>query len=598
MTKPYYFTTAIFFTINLFICTDLVAQDILPPAPAWKGKSETLVVRKNDPWITPAEASDFSLTPDYNETFQWLHKLAASTGLVKIVSIGKSAEARDINMVIVSSDGSFEKSSLVNSSKPLLLVQAGIHAGEIDGKDAGLMLLRDIVTGKKLKLIENVNILFIPILNVDGHERISPFNRVNQRGPSNMGWRTNARNLNLNRDYSKLDTEEIRAVVGVMNDYQPDLYLDLHVTDGADYQYDITYGFSEGYSPAISKWLRRSLTPKANEDLKKMGHIPGPLVFAANDRDFKDGMIEYAYSARFSNNYGDVRHLPSILVENHSLKPFRQRVLGTYVFLESVINALADHGKSLQQAIEEDRASSKTEVVLTWKRSAKPDSIKFLGIRSERKPSAVTAKDYIVWTAQPITETIPFIRHNAPDVSVKKPRAYVVPSTHKDVIERLRLHGIVMEQLTAPTTLDVRMYRITESTFARGPFEGHVSVSVKATHEKASATFHPGSVRISTSQPLGDLVVHLLEPESADSFLQWGFFNEIFNRTEYIEEYAIEPLAQKMLAADPALKSAFESEKKKDPDFAKNPQKVYEWFYSKSPYVDTRYLLYPVGIED
>src|SRR5690606_5020081 len=279
------------------------------------------------------------------------------------------------------------------SSKPLLLIQAGIHSGEIDGKDAGMMLLRDVVNGSKKDLLDRVNLLFIPILSVDGHERSSPYNRVNQRGPSNMGWRTNARNLNLNRDYAKLDTEEIRAVIAVINAYKPDLYLDIHVTDGADYQYDITYGYSESYSPSIAQWLTGKFRPNVDASLKAFDHIPGPLVFAANDRDFSKGMVEFGHSTRFSNGYGDIAHLPTVLIENHSLKPFRQRVLGTYVFLEATIRLLASDGKALQDATASDRAYRHKEVVLSWRRSETPDTVEFLGIVSQIKTSSVTNKE-------------------------------------------------------------------------------------------------------------------------------------------------------------------------------------------------------------
>lgn len=334
------FNIPTFILLLLTAHSSLLAQDILPPTLPWKGKSESLVTGKKDPWITKAEASDFAETPSYAETMSWLEKLERSTDKIKIVSIGKSANGRDINMVIASSDKQFSVQALKDSKKPILLAQAGIHAGEIDGKDAGLMLLRDIIHGKKSELISQVNLLFVPILNVDGHERISPYNRVNQRGPNNMGWRTNARNLNLNRDYAKIDTEEIRAIIKVINEYNPSLYFDLHVTDGADYQYDITYGFSEAYSPAIAKWLGSTFQPFVDQELKKYGHIPGPLMFAANDKDFTEGNMEFSFSARFSNNYGDLIHLPSILVENHSLKPYKQRVLGTYVFLEAAMKLL------------------------------------------------------------------------------------------------------------------------------------------------------------------------------------------------------------------------------------------------------------------
>lgn len=574
-------------------------QDVLPPVIEWKGTSIRLIAGEANPWITPAERSGFRNTPSYAETMEWVTRLCGQSGnTMKMISIGKSANGREINMVIISADRATDPESLRRSLKPLLLVQAGIHAGEIDGKDAGMMLLRDIAFGDKKELIRNVNILFIPILNVDGHERISAYNRVNQRGPGQMGWRTNARNLNLNRDYTKLDTEELQAVTSVINGYDPDLYLDLHVTDGADYQYDITYGYTQGYSPTIAKWLEEKLSPAADRHLRAYGHIPGPLIFATNNRDFSDGMIEYPYSARYSNNYGDLRHLPSVLVENHSLKPFRQRVLGTYVFLEAVLLTLAADGKSLQEAIANDRRSRRPQIPLTWKLSDTSDSITLLAIESRLKKSAVTNSEYVEWTGKPVVQKVSFQRYTKPDKLARRPKAYWVPGTYADVIRRLKLHGITMEPVTSPVEVNVRMYRAQDFSFAQAPFEGHVGVTATFTELRLQEKYYPGAVRIPTDQPLGDLAIYLLEPYSPDSFFQWGFFPEIFSRTEYVEEYAIEPLARKMLAADPALKKEFEEKKAADARFSADPGAIYEWFYQRSPYADNRWLLYPVGAED
>ena len=205
------------------------------------------------------------------------------------------------------------------------------------------MLLRDLtVGGRHGGLLDHAHFLFVPILNVDGHERFSPFNRMNQRGPRQMGWRTNRRNLNLNRDFAKLDTPEVRALVAAIERWQPDLYLDLHVTDGADYQYDITYGWNppHGWSPAIASWLDEVLRPAVDHELEAWGHVPGPLVLVANNRDLSGGFLGWTAGPRFSNGYGDARHLATVLVENHSLKPFDQRVLGTYVLLASALDTL------------------------------------------------------------------------------------------------------------------------------------------------------------------------------------------------------------------------------------------------------------------
>ena len=582
--------------ILLPFMTSAQQEEILPPVLPWKGKSLELVVKKDNPWITPTEQNDFVKTPSYAETMAWFTKLTAASDVLEMVTVGQSANGRKIEMVIASQDKTFDKAALRSSTKPLLLVQAGIHAGEIDGKDAGMMLLRDIAFGNKKDLLKNVNLLFIPILNVDGHERVSPNNRPNQRGPENMGWRANARNLNLNRDYTKLDSEEIRAVAQVMTDYNPSFYVDLHVTDGADYQYDITYGNVE-YSPTIAQWLEQTFRPAIDKGLKSYGHIPGPLIFATNDRDFTQGRMEFPYMPRFSTNYGDLRRIPSILVENHSLKPFKQRVLGTYVFLEALLQVVGKESAALKKVIQSDAGLRNNDVVITWVAPEKPDTVTLLGIESTLEKSTVTSGDYVRWTGKPVTQKISYTRVDQPGISVKRPKAYWVPATYTNVIERLAMHGVKMEKITEPKTIEVELYHLQDAKIASEPFEGHFNVTTKAQSKKQKEIFYPGSVRVSTDQVLGDLVVYLLEPESPDSFLAWGFFPEIFSRTEYIEEYAIEPLARWMLAKDENLRKEFELKKKEDPAFINDKTKVYAWFYERSQFYDNRYLVYPVGIE-
>jgi hypothetical protein len=273
-------------------------------------------------------------------------------------------------------------------------------------------------------------------------------------------------------------------------------------------------------------------------------------------------------------------------------------VLGTYIFLEGVINTLKNDGASLKKAIEQDRALRNKESVLTWKAAAKTDSMTLLGIESKRLKSEVTSQDYVAWLGKPVTTKIPFFRNNAPDKIATRPKAYWIPGTYPEVIAKIRLHGIKVEEVSQLKEQQVKMYRIENYKFSAEPFEGHFGVSGNFQAEQRKEIFYPGSVRIDTNQPLGDLVITLLEPGSPDSFLQWGFFLEIFNRTEYIEEYVIEPLARNMLAKDEKLRADFEAKKKQDPAFIKDSQAVYEWFYARSPYVDSRWLLYPVGIEE
>jgi murein tripeptide amidase MpaA len=618
---PTKFNSLLFFIF--LVITTSQAQSVLPPLMEWKGKSESLIAKASNPWITPTEKSGFITTPDYAETMSWLKKLSDASPLLSMISIGKSPEGRDIFMIIASSEKTTTSAALKNSSKPLLFVQAGIHSGEIDGKDAGMMLLRDIAFGDKKQLLEAVNFLFIPILNVDGHERSSPYNRPNQRGPQNMGWRTNAENLNLNRDYAKQDTKEIKAVVDVINDYDPLLYLDIHVTDGADYQYDITFGGlgQQGYSQGIATWLSTKFKPYTDGDLKANGHIPGPLLFAVNNRDFSQGNMLLLGEPRFSHAYGDARHMASVLVENHSLKPFRQRVLGTYVLLESTLKLLATEGQSLRESTKADRAKRVAQLPMKWQvpqmpnavtfnaqsavpnnSSVAPDSLDLLGIESKIVKSPVTNSDYVDWTGKSMTLRIPNYKATEGSELIPRPKGYYVPVSCYEVIERLKRQGIQMELLKQALEIPVEMYRIHDAKFQNTdagaqPFEGHILVKGNITEEIRKQLFPAGSAYISTDQPLGDLAMLLLEPKSPDSYFSWGFFYQIFQRTEYIEAYVMEPMIKKMLEESPELKAEFEKKKSEDTNFAKNSNAIFNWFYSKTKYYDDRYLLYPVGRE-
>ncbi len=584
------------------IALSTTAQSILPPVIPWSGKSESLIAKPGDPWITPAEQSGFVTTPGYNETMNWFKKLAAASPVLTMSSIGKSAEGRDIFMIIASTEKNISAASLKKSGKPVFLVQAGIHSGEIDGKDAGMMLLRDIAFGNKRSLLDKVNFLFIPILSVDAHERSSAYNRPNQRGPQNQGWRTNAQNLNLNRDYAKIDTKEIRSVIKVINEYDPLLYMDIHVTDGADYQYDITFGGldGQGYSKGISHWLATTYKAYADKDLAANGHIPGQLLFAANERDFSQGNALVMGEPRFGDAYGDLRHMATVLVENHSLKPFKQRVLGTYILLESTMKILATAAQSLKEITKADKAKRDTNISLKWKipqMKNAPDSMDLSGIGSRIVKSSITNADYVEWTGKPVTMRIANYTGTEGFEFVSRPKAYYVPASRYEVIERLRLHGIKMEIIKQPREVTVEMYRIKDAKFQVQPFEGHVQVTGTPVPETHKQLFATGSAYISTDQPLGDLAVLLLEPNSPDSYFQWGFFHEIFQRTEYIEAYVMEPMAKKMLEDSPELKKEFEQKKINDPVFAKDPTAIFSWFYSKTKYYDERYLLYPVGRE-
>jgi hypothetical protein len=468
------------------------------------------------------------------------------------------------------------------------------------------MLLRDMtVAGKRPELLAGANFLFVPIFNVDGHEIISPYNRINQRGPVEMGWRTNARNQNLNRDYAKLDTPGVQAILQVIRQWQPDLYLDLHVTDGADYQYDITFGGNGegGWSPAIGQWINEAYTPAISSQLEQQGHIPGPLVMAVNGMDMTDGYYVWSGDPRYSNGYGDARHLPTILVENHSLKPYRQRVLGTYVLLAASLDVLGRQGEALRTATGFDRARRPDTIVLGYVASeAVPVKTAFRGIASETYQGKAAGAPVPRWKGEPDNNEVARVMINKPRAVVERPEAYVIPAQWGDIAERLSLHGIPVERIEQAFTVEAEIYALPQAKIAPpagwvpNPFEGRVRIDPGTPEvNRVKTTFPVGSYRVPTGHDLGELAVLLLEPESPDSFFQWGFFLEIFTRTEYAEAYVLEPLARRMMDSDPGLKAEFEAMLAADEAFAADPQQRLMWFYRQTPYFDPRYLVYPVA---
>lgn len=574
----------------------------LPPAPEWDGASRDLLRPASDPWVTAFEADpEHDFSPDYAETRAWFDRLDAASDLIRIEEFGVSPEGRPIYAVIASRDG-----AEFDPSKPVLLAQAGIHPGEIDGKDAGMMLLRDIAFYGRDDLLDRVNLILIPILSVDGHERSGAYSRPNQRGPRIQGWRNTATNQNLNRDFLKLDQPEMQALMGFIHRYRPDLFVDIHVTDGIDYQYDVTYGYNgeDGLynrSPATARWLDSAFRPAIDSALSSRGHIPGELVFALDDRNPRAGLYDGGLGERFSNGWGSAAHIPSILIENHSLKPHEQRVLGTYVFLEAAMRLLAERGLELRHAWQVDAASRPSVIPANFVPADDPIGIRrFLGIRYETYESPASGRTEIRWLGEPDPEVwlMPFYGSRA-TLNLVRPEAYWVPSYRTDIIERLRLHGVQMEMLTAPRTVEVQMLTLPHATFASQPNEGHVPMtSGEPVAETRSWTFPTGSVRVPTNQRMGDIVVLLLEPQSSESFFAWGFFPEIFSRVEYIEAYAIAPLAEQMLASDPALRAAFEARLAADPAFAADGDARLAWFYERTPFYDQHYRLYPIAREN
>ena len=582
----------------LFLTASMTYDSHLPPLLPWEGESLSLI-QQAGPLTTDFELSDGYISPDYNNTMAFVERLvAANPTQFKSQIIGFSNSKRAIKMVVATEQGFFDADQLANSTKPTVLIQAGIHAGEIDGKDAMFMLLRDIATGKRRDILKKVNILFIPILNVDGHERSSHFNRINQRGPSKMGFRTNANNLNLNRDFTKLETPEVKSVLKVINDYNPNLYIDVHVTDGADYQYDVTYGYNPVFaseSPAIADTLDRYFKPVIDNKLASQGHIPGPLVFVMNKRNFKEGLAGWVATPRFSNGWGDLKSLPTILVENHSLKPYKQRVLGTYVFIDGAIDALSKHGHELANAVKKEHAFVPKQLIVQRGYSKDPVEIAFKGIRYTSKVSTLSGQTEVQYIGEKEDYTnLPVYWQKDVQKRIEVPKAFFIPPVYTDLIEKLSLHGVSVNKLVGENTQPLKQAKINEHSFAKSPFEGRFRVTATFDYKPAINVNLDGWFEVTTQQKAGELAVHLLHPEAPDSFFSWGEFNTIFQRTEYMENYALIPFARNMLKEQPKLALQFDQKLKTEKSFASDADARLDWLYQHSPFYDEAYLKYPI----
>ena len=559
-------------------------------------------------WRTPAEQTDYRETPRYDETIAYCRKLAAASPLIRYMEFGRSGEGRALPLVVAAQGDTFTPEAAHRAGKVVVLIQANIHAGETDGKDAGLALLRDIVITKtRAALLEHVVALFIPIYNVDGHERRSPYNRINQNGPAEMGWRANASNLNLNRDYMKADAPETRAWLRLWNEWQPDLFIDCHVTDGADFRYDVTYQYETGENvPApLREWWRTAYEGRILPSAESAGRLFSTyLVFRDNRDPQHKGVEGFIGTPRFATGYTPLRNRPGLLIETHMLKDYRTRVLGTYDLLRAALEEVSRDPESLLRA---DRAADeqvtnegrtydparKVALRLAFTDKSVPRLIK--GVEFHTELSDVSGAMRVVYGTKEFDYTVPFFNETHAVVSVAPPLYYIIPPQWTSVLDVLAAHGLHLQRLAEPLAVDVESYRFSEVKWGSNSFEGRVLVSQKNQLVSERRTYPAGSVVVSMAQPAARVALNLLEPDAPDSFIAWGFFDPIFEQKEYGEDYVLEKLAREMLAHDEKLRREFEQRVANDPKFASSAQERLRFFHERSPYWDRQLDLYPVG---
>lgn len=575
-----------------------------------------LAFAQSPDWRIPTEVSGYRTTPDYADTMAYIARIAAAApAQVKVESFGKSGEGRDLNLVLVSKDGVFDPAAIHASGRVLLLVQNSIHAGEMDGKDSCLALLRDLViTKSQAALLDHVVFAFIPVYNVDGHERRSPYNRINQDGPAEMGWRGNGTNINLNRDYVKADAPETRALLHLLHRLNPDFFVDDHVTDGADFQYDVTFALdaTPNVPAATAAWIG-TVTPELVQRVDASGHLAFPHLLDLNDStNPAKGLAFSVLAPRFSNGYMPLENRPALLVELHMLKDYKTRVTGNYELLRALLAVLnRDAAKliALNQQADADAArltGNAFPLAVGWDGTTTP--VDFRGYQFKRELSAVSGTMWVSYSHEPWNTTLPLGTGAKITASTTPPAAYIVPPQWTSVIDVLAAHDIAMHRTTAAWTGQVGRYRCSGMQWQERPFEGRHPTfhgegdsaepgrfgSCALTTE--TVTFPAGSVVVELNQRFSKVAIHWLEPDAPDSALKWGFFDSIFEQREYGEGYVVEKLAREEMAKDPALKAEFEHRVATDPRFAASPWARLSFFYDRSPWGKANRIgEYPVG---
>ena len=556
--------------------------------------------------ITFYEKSGKKETPRYKETLEFCRKMDASSPLISLQVMGKSARNRDIPFLVVDGQGMTDPVAIHRAGKALVLIQACIHPGESEGKDAGLMLIRDLVFGQKPSpLLNNLSILFIPIFNVDGHERFGPYNRINQNGPAEMGWRVTAENLNLNRDYLKADAPEMQAWLAFFNHWMPDFFIDTHTTDGADYQYQLTWSMNlyGDMDPELTRWSRDNFVEPMISQMESMGFPVFPYIEFRDWHNPKSGLESESSPPMLSQGYTSCRNRPGLLIETHMLKPYDQRVNATYHCLRISLGILEKEHDHLIDLI--TKADSlvispnfrKNDFPLRFNLQQN-DSIMvdFKGIAYDEVKSSLTGETWFRYGKEKTTFSLPYFSKSVPSKLIKLPEAYILPPEWKIVIDRMACHGILMDTLAMDTTIWVSTCIFRDPRWQPTPYEGHHRMTHILYQDTVIQCSYPaGSVIIPLGQNCARIVAHMLEPDGNGSFLSWGFFDPVFEQKEYAERYVIEPLAEKMLAEDSLLRENFEKKKKEDPSFAGDPYAILNWFYSKTPWWDQSKDHYPVG---
>jgi len=548
---------------------------------------------------TVFEKSNGTKTPTYHEAIDWWQKLDAQSGKVKMLTMGMTDAGYPLHLVVVANNGDYNFDNIRKNNKRVILVNNGIHPGEPDGIDASMLLARDIVTNK-IKLPENVVLAIIPVYNIGGCLNRSADYRVDQNGPEEFGFRGNSQNLDLNRDFIKCDSKEAKAFAEIFHLTDPDVFLDNHVSDGADYQHVMTLICTQHskLGGILGDYLNKTFEPALYESMKSKGYDLIPYVNAFGDTP-DSGWPEFFESPRYSSGYAALWHTFSFISETHMLKPYDQRVKSTYELMISFIDFTEKNSSTIKQLRDQTKQTVKTQpefpIAWTLDRSQSSKRI-YKGYAASRKPSDVSGQPRLFYDrTKPYEKEVPFYNFYKPSTFVQKPKGYIIPQGWWTVIDLLKANKVQMTQLKKDSTIEVEVYRVDDyKTAARQNEMHHINSDVKTSVTVKQMKFKKGDYYIPMNQVANRFLIETLEPVASDSYFAWNFFDAILGQKEGYSGYAFEDIAAAYLKTNTDLKNKLEQKRATDTAFAKNGRAQLNFVYENSPWVEPNYLRYPV----
>jgi hypothetical protein len=550
---------------------------------------------------TRFETSSGKQTPTYEEGIAFYQLLAKNFPTIQMKEKGLTDSGKPLHLIIYSKNKQFDIQKLKAQGKAILFVNNAIHPGESDGVDASMMLLRDIVTNpSKFPEMDSVVLAIIPFYNIGGTLNRNNTTRTNQEGPEEYGFRGNARNYDLNRDFIKSDTRNARSFATIFHELDPDLFADTHVSNGSDYQYVMTldYAQKDKLGGALGEFNNQVFLPYMHKHLKDSGFEATPYVNAWGQTPDK-GFVQFPDWPRYSTGYAALFHTIGVMTETHMLKPYDQRVKSTYSYLHGNIRFLAAHKSQLLKLRKDTKESVKSQekFAISWQvNKEKNTPIQFKGFEPEYITSEVSGAQRLHYDrSKPFTKTVPFYDTYVPVDEVTKPVAYIIPQGWHNIIDLMKLNKVDVKQLEKDAEMEVETYYIENYASPKQPFEGHYwHTNVTLRTEKQKVAFKKGDWYIPVNQWTNRYIIETLEPKAVDSFFKWNFFDTILQAKEHYSDYVFEDLANALLKKSPELKAKLEEKKKSDPEFAKSGSAQLDFIYDNSPYREKEYLRYPV----